>query len=475
MSALAAMGTSSGSLANSDDSPILLTREQSLAIAQQLIGVMTARDATLVVNSSVSANTEFARSEIVHGYQVSGRNVGFFEEFDRRHCRVNTNQVDDASLRALVSKAEALAQSLRVLARVEQPGDKGDSLEAPGPVNPLLWADDSQALFATEGRLAAIDASLGAMQQAGVFGAGLIGSDPRTSAVLNKAGHFEYGRYSTCNYSLTARTPDGTGSGWAYWEGEDWSKCDVTAMTARAIDLARRSRNPVAVEPGRWTVVMTPDACGALVRLIATAFQGFELIGGVVDGGGWIFSKPGGGNKIGLKVMDERVTLSVDPMDPEGGFLPFAYVGGNIVQQGPVTWVERGVLTTLSYGTRAEAAQHGLAQANNAQRLRMAGGPTSIEEMIATTERGIFVNRFSDVDALSQKTLFSTGVTRDGTFLIEKGKITKPIKNMRFEDSPMFFLNNLEAIGPARRVEAGNVMPAIKVRDFAFTSLTDAV
>jgi predicted Zn-dependent protease len=232
----------------------------------------------------------------------------------------------------------------------------------------------------------------------------------------------------------------------------------------------------VAIEPGRYTVVMTADACSALVASIATGFNGAILGGIPADAGGWPFSKPGGGNKIGLKVLDERVSLSTDPMDPDAGFFPFGYLyGRGILQYVPVTWVDHGILKALSYPTRAAAAAHGLEQVNNTRKLRMSGGPTSIEEMIASTTRGIFVNRFSDVTAITPKTLFMTGVTRDGTFLIEKGKITKPIKNLRFEDSPFFFLNNLEAIGPARRVQEGHVMPPIKVRDFAFTSLTDAV
>jgi predicted Zn-dependent protease len=107
----------------------------------------------------------------------------------------------------------------------------------------------------------------------------------------------------------------------------------------------------------------------------------------------------------------------------------------------------------------------------------MSGGPTTIEEMIASTVRGIYVTRFAGVSTIAFKTLYMTGVTRDGTFLIEKGRMTRPIKNMRFEDSPFFFLNNLEALGPTKRVAVGGtyVMPPVKVRDFAFTSLTAAV
>ncbi|HWZ57418.1 MAG TPA: metallopeptidase TldD-related protein [Gemmatimonadaceae bacterium] len=453
-------------LAPADASPVLFTREQSLAIGQQVQGYMAAIDDTVAVSSSAPGSTEFALNEVQHGDDSSHHSVAFAEHFDHRHVGMGTDELDEASLKAVVAKAEALSRALTVLAPLEEADDPLRPSPAP---NLRLWSDTSVALVAPEVRLAAVQTSLAAVRQVGLIGAGHISVYPSTSAVLTKAGHFEYGHVSTCDYSITARTPDGTGSGWAAWEGEDWSAAHVDALTARAIDLAQRSKNPVAIEPGRYTVVMTPEACGALVAMIVRVLDGRYADRGLTP-----FSKPGGGNKIGMQVLDERVSLSADPMDPEGGFLPFRYIGA-IAQFVPVTWVDRGVLKALSYPTRALAAAHGLDQINNPNVLRMSGGSTSIEEMIASTTRGIYVTRFSDVSLISMKTLYMTGVTRDGTFLIDKGKITKPIKNLRFEDSPFFFLNNLEALGPARRVTGGNVVPPVMARDFAFTSLTDAV
>jgi predicted Zn-dependent protease len=455
------------SLFAASDSAALYTREQSLAIAQQLQSFMHALDDTVGVSSSIPGSTEFASNAIQRGSDASHRGVSFTERFERSDAAMATDQVTDASLRSAVEKIEGLTRALTVLRAPDT--EPRDPLRPAPAVNPALWSESSLALSAPESRLAAIETALAATRQAGLLGAGSVAVEPHTSGVLDKAGHFEYGRRSTCTYSITARSADGTGSGWASWEGEDWSTANVDALTARAIDLAQRSKNPVAIEPGRFTVVMSADACGALVGLIASV-----LGGPAADEGLTPFSKPGGGNKIGLEVLDERVTLSADPMDPEGGFLPFQFTG-RIEQYVPVTWVDRGVLKVLSYPTRAMAEAHGLEQVNNPEVLRMSGGTTSVEDMVASTARGIYVTRFSDVFVVVGRTLYMTGVTRDGTFLIEKGKVTKPIKNMRFEDSPFFFLNNLEALGPARRVRGGHVMPAVKVRDFAFTSLTDAV
>jgi predicted Zn-dependent protease len=115
--------------------------------------------------------------------------------------------------------------------------------------------------------------------------------------------------------------------------------------------------------------------------------------------------------------------------------------------------------------------------------LRMLGGNTSMAEMIKSTERGILVTRFWYIRATDPRTISFTGLTRDGTFLIENGKVTHPVKNFRFNESPIFFLNNLESLGPVVRINASEAlgaggatyMPALKVRDFTFSSLSDAV
>jgi len=142
-----------------------------------------------------------------------------------------------------------------------------------------------------------------------------------------------------------------------------------------------------------------------------------------------------------------------------------------------VTWIDHGVLTALSYG-RAYAVRELTDNVPIAPRLayRMSGGPTSVEEMVATTKRGLLVTRFWGVRPLEQG-LF-TGLTRDGLWLIENGKISKAVKNLRFTDSPWFLLNSLEQLGEAQPVfspDAPAIVPPLKARDFSFTSLIDAI
>jgi predicted Zn-dependent protease len=174
--------------------------------------------------------------------------------------------------------------------------------------------------------------------------------------------------------------------------------------------------------------------------------------------------------------VDPRVTILSDPQDPQMRLLPF---DGQGLPTRRMVWVENGVLKELAY-SRFWAQKKGKTPTPGAGSLKMLGGTTTTDEMIRSTQRGILVTRLWYLRSVDPRTILYTGLTRDGTFLIENGKITRAIKNFRFNESPLFMLNNLEALGPSVRVagaEGGGsiVMPTIKVRDFNFTSLSDAV
>jgi predicted Zn-dependent protease len=190
-----------------------------------------------------------------------------------------------------------------------------------------------------------------------------------------------------------------------------------------------------------------------------------------------------GVSKLGQRILDERITISHDPSDPELGVVPFsveASAGGiDVEPYHPVTWVRNGVLQTLSYdrdyALRALAENNG---APNSGAFRMSGGGTSTDEMIATTPRGLLVTRFSALRLVDGPSRTYTGVTRDGLWLIEHGKIKKAVKNMRFSDSPLFVFNNVEQLGAPMQVfspSAPAIVPTVKARDFNFISLVDAI
>jgi predicted Zn-dependent protease len=170
------------------------------------------------------------------------------------------------------------------------------------------------------------------------------------------------------------------------------------------------------------------------------------------------------------------VTLFTDPADPQ--LLSNTFDGQGLPAH-RVAWIENGILKRLTYG-RFWAKKMGKEPDAGTNAVKLAGGTQSQEELIASTPRGILVTRLFYLRPVDPRTVLYTGLTRDGTFLIENGKVTKAIKNFRFNESPLLMLNNLEGLGKAVRVagtEAGGdvVMPSLKIRDFNFTSLSDAV
>ena len=309
-----------------------------------------------------------------------------------------------------------------------------------------------------------------------VFVAGFLEANAGARAIATSKGLFAYHRSTDANLSTTVRTPDGTGSGWASGGARDWAKLDPSALGTTAAQKAIASRNPVAIEPGMYTVVLEPQAVADLVPLLGGAFNARSA-----DEGRGTFSKRGGGTRLGERVMDERVTIYSDPADPDLLAQPFDAEGLPLQRR---VWVENGVLRNFSY-TRYWAEKQGKEATGGGGGggfgggfpggLKMAGGTRSTDELIAGTERGILVTHFFYIRFLDPRTVLVTGLTRDGTFLIENGKITKALKNFRWNESPLFMLNKLEELGRAERTAAGQVMPSIRVKDFNFTSLSDAV
>jgi predicted Zn-dependent protease len=199
------------------------------------------------------------------------------------------------------------------------------------------------------------------------------------------------------------------------------------------------------------------------------------------DEGRSAFSKPGGGTKIGERIVDERVTLYSDPADPELLGMPFDVEG---LPMRRTVWIEKGVLRNLAY-TRFWAQKNGVPPTGTVMYddtpnvlgggLKLAGGTKTTDAVIAGCERGVLVTHFFYIRSLDPQTVLYTGLTRDGAFLIEKGKIARPLKNFRWNESPLLMLNRLEEIGRPEPTAAGRCMPALRIKDFNFSSLSEAV
>ena len=206
-----------------------------------------------------------------------------------------------------------------------------------------------------------------------------------------------------------------------------------------------------------------------LVPLLAGA-----LAARSADEGRSAFSKAGGGNRIGEQVVDERVTLYSDPADPGLRGAPFDDEGLPIKR---VVWIEKGVLRNLSYSRYWASRQNKEPTGGPlAGGFALAGGPKTTEELVAGIERGVLVTRFWYIRSLEPRTVLQTGLTRDGVFLIEKGKVTRATQELPVEREPAADARtgSTTSVDP-EPTAAGRLMPALRIRDFNFTSLSDAV
>ena len=442
-------------------------REECEALAKRALAMATADETRVTINSGSRGNTRFAVNQISTAGDNYDATVSVRSTFGRRTGVVNTNKLDDTSLRGAIELSERLAKL-----SPEDPEGMPE-LEPQTYVAAAGWSDSTASLDPSA-RANAARAITEPARGAGLISTGYLETRAGATAIANSKGLFAYSRQTALSLTTTVRTQDGTGSGWAGATSHDFALLNPGELGARAIDKARRSMNPVAVEPGRYTVILEPTAVGNLVQFITNAMSARNA-----DEGRSFFSKAGGGNKIGMKVVDERVTITSDPLDPETYGNTFSGDGQPIAK---TTWIENGVVKNLAYD-RFWAQKQGRTPLPNAGTVRMSGGTATTDEMIASTDRGILVTRFWYIRPVDPRTILYTGLTRDGTFLIERGRITRAVKNLRFNESPIFMLNNLEAMGRPVRVsasEAGGpglaiVVPPIKVRDFNFTSLSDAV
>ena len=451
----------------------LLSAEQAKAITSKILGMATADSTRVSVSSDWTGNTRFAGGEITTSGESNDVSVTVLSTIGKRRASATTNVLEDASLKRTVDLAERLAKL--------SPEDP-EIMPELGSQNysPVRGFIDVTANLGAEQRAAAakrvIDRAGETGRPAGdVFVAGYLEANASTRALANNKGLFAYHRATDANLSTTVRTPDGTGSGWASAGARNWGAIDPAALGARAAQKAVASRNPTAIEPGMYTVVLEPQAVADLVPQLGGAFNARSA-----DEGRSPFSKKGGGTKIGEKIADERVTIYSDPTDADLLASPFDGEGLPIQRR---VWIENGILKNLTYsrywaqkqGMQPTGGGGGFGGGGFPGGLKMVGGSKSLDELIAGTQRGILVTHFFYIRSLDQRTVMLTGLTRDGTFLIENGKVTRSLKNFRWNESPLFLLNKIEEIGRAEPTAAGQVMPSLRAKDFNFTSLSDAV
>src|SRR5687768_12823074 len=290
----------------------VLTRDEAQSLIERTLQLSKADAIRVNVGSTRESNVRFAANQMSTAGLSNTTTIRVQSVFGKRKASVVTNSRTDEGLRRAVEQSEALAKLAP-----EDPEYLGE-LPAQQYVPVAAWFDATAGLSAEERAKAALSALAPARAAKDLTVAGFLVTTARATAIGNSAGLFAYHRSTDANYTLTARTNDGTGSGWAGAEDNDWSKLDFEGVGRRAIEKARASRNPVALEPGRYTVVLEPDATSDLIPLMAGALNARSA-----EEGRSAFAKGGGATKVGEKIVDERVSLHSDVTDPLIRSTPF--------------------------------------------------------------------------------------------------------------------------------------------------------
>jgi len=471
-----------------------LSADACQALITRALGLATGGGSTtLQLDSSWTGNLRWARNQVSTAGDVRDNVLQVWRNVRGAEGQSASNQIDDMHMQTMLRRAERLVQLHH-----EYPESLFQHTFIEPYSRPAIWSDATYNLDAPA-RATGMRALVKPAEAAGVSSAGYVQVSAHGASTMD-AERVWYYPYTLAQYSVTVRDSDGTGSGWAGVDYNDWTKINAAELSAIALDKCQRSRNPVAIEPGRYTTILEPQAVCDFIKILFTPStldrEGAEygdpqsLNESRYSRGDpqSVYNQSRGMSKLGQRLLDERLTVSSDPMDPELGFPPF--LGWRVFH--PVTWFKDGVLQELAY-SRAYAVKKlskdtGGLPATGSFRMSVRGPMVSVEQMIADTRRGLLVTRFAGISQpLDLVSMTITGYTRDGLWLIENGKIAKPVKNFRFTDSPLFALNNIEQIGVPKRVfrpdapdrlpdgYAPVIVPALKVRDFNFTSLSDAV
>lgn len=440
----------------------ILTEAEAKRYMEKVLSFSKADECAVNLSGYKSGNIRYARNTLTTSGAQSGISLVIQSSFGKRMGTFTTNELTDAALEQAVRRSEELAklapenpEYVKNLGRQSYLSSKTHF--------------ESTANITAEYRATVAAAGIAPCKQNGnLTAAGFFQNTESFQAMANTSGAFAYQLSTAVEFNLTVRSNDGTGSGYVYRDVNDIDKFDAVSASQIAIDKALQSREPKAIEPGKYTVILEPSALvsdeGLLNQMIA------NMDARQADEGRSFLSGKGGQTKLGQKLFDERVTIYSDPQHPD---VPAQTWSPDGRPQEKVIWIENGVVKNLYY-SRYWAEKKNVKAVPFPANFIMQGSNASLEDLIKDTKRGILVTRLWYIREVDPQTLLYTGLTRDGTFYIENGKIKYPIKNLRFNESPVIMLNNLEALGKPMRM-LGNLVPPIKVRDFTFTSLSDAV
>jgi predicted Zn-dependent protease len=405
--------------------------------AENLIGMLKKAHAGAEGRARVTvgkmSHTRFAVNEITTAGDTDDTEVSLTVSFGRQHATATTSRLEEEAHADLVERAVSMAKL-----SPEDPEWMG--VLGPQTFRPSGPTRDSATEKATpELRAEAAKAAIAITKEKGVLGAGFFSTGSVDTALATSLSLVAYHSSTHALLTSTARTTDGTGSGWAAVESQRIGDVDARAVATRAADKALASQKPRELDPGKYTVVLEPAAVASLVGFLREAMDARKA-----EEGRSYFAKAGGGTRIGEAILAKGLSLRSDPSDP---LTPGPSYDSEGFPLAPITWFESGTLKALARSLYW-AKKTGVPPTGSHATVGLYGDPgpnAGVDQLVAKVDRGLLVTRFWYTRWLEPKTMAITGLTRDGVYLIEKGKITAPVANFRFNDSPARVLGSVTA------------------------------
>ncbi len=429
--------------------------------AAQALGVA---DVEAMIASSTQALTRFASNAISQNVSEKSTYLSVRPVIDHRTARASTNRLDADSIRAVVEEAVALT-------RLCKPDPELLPLAESSEYPRVSRHFESTAHATPRERALAVAEAIREVEDAGQIAAGIYSTGESDFALLNSRGISAWYNESLARFSITAMAGDS--SGWAKASACDLGNLEPAALARSAAQKAAKSAAPRELPPGRYTVILEP---AAVLDLVGQMFGDFSATA-IRDGRSFL------NDRIGKKLFGENITIWDDALHSLQAGAPF---DGEGVPRKPLTLVENGVVKEIAY-CRQAAAQAGVAATGHGfplpneygeapANIVIAGGGISVDQMIAGTGRGILVTRLWYIREVDPYEKIFTGMTRDGTFLVEGGQVTAGVRNFRFNQSLIEMLSNVESLSPSVRATGEEsfdlVAPAMKVNHFNFTEVT---
>jgi predicted Zn-dependent protease len=453
------------------------TSEKAQALCDRILSFSKAAECEVSLRLAEEGHTRFAANDVTTAGLARTISVSINSREGGRSGTTVTDELDESLLREAVARSEALMAAAR---------PDPEQVEGLGPQHyPEIAAhDEATAAAGPARRRDGVKPALDRARERGLNAAGFFETGASCAAIANKKGNFGFHRATGAAYSTTMRTADGTGSGYASFASPRVADIDAAALAERAARKAETSAHPRELAPGRYTVILEPAAVADLLMMLIASMNARS-----VDEGRSFLSQPGGGSRLGEKVFAEGVTLRSDPFDRRNPGSPWAGFGGRSGGGGRfgdthglptrrTTWIEDGVVRTLPVD-RYWARKTRVEPVPFSGGLILEGSDRTLEALIAETDRALLVTRFWYIRSVNPLNATVTGLTRDGVWLVENGKVVHPVNNFRFNDSPVNLLTNLEATSTPVRAGGSEsvsmIVPAVRARDFLFTSRSDAV